>query len=99
LDAQQAVFANGDNQFVNTTVIVRCSRHPLDVHPFFGRGVPPIESTLRSQRLRVSIPSLQHFEQFAHSIRCPGEWHDLRLFTFSQQNKKPDWAETSNAKK
>ena len=58
-----------------------------------------MESTLRSQRLRVSIPSIHHFEQLAHSIPCPSEWHGLRLFTLLPQNKNPDWAETSNAEK
>ena len=57
-----------------------------------------MESTLRSLLLCVFISSLHHFEQLAHSIPCPGEWRYLRLFTLSQQNQNPDWAETSNAK-
>ena len=45
----------------------RYSCQPRDVRPFFRRRALPMESTLRSQRLRVSIPSLHHCGHFANA--------------------------------
>ncbi len=76
MDAKRAVFANGDNQPVNMTVIVGSFIVPVEpsaiceyVHPHFARRVLQMESTLR---LCVFVSSLRHFGWLTLKIDCPG---------------------------